>query len=85
MDLEKDAQIEETAKQPMPTEENSDAGEAKADDVDPNIIDFDTNDPRDPQNWPPRYQWSITTLLAIMSIIVLGSPLVRLARSPEHR
>ena len=74
MDLEKDAQIEETAKQPIRTEEKNDAGDAKADDVDPNIIDFDKNDPKDPQNWPPRYQWSIATLLALMAIIVLGSP-----------
>lgn len=56
MDLEKDTQTKEASEQPFPTGEKRDACGAKADDVDPdNIIDFDENDAKDPQNWPLRY------------------------------
>lgn len=80
MDLEKDTQIEEMATQPLPKEETTDAfpkcaaSDTKPDDLDPNIIDFDPNDPEDPQTWPSSYKWSITMLLAFMAIIVLRPP-----------
>ena len=80
MDLEKDTQVEEMATQPLSKEEFGDAsltcavGHTKPDDLDPNIIDFDQNDPDDPQNWSSRYKWSITMLLALMAFIVLRTP-----------
>ena len=80
MDLEKDTQVEKTAPQPLSKGDVSDAlpkcavNVSKPDDLDPHIIDFEKDDSDDPQNWSSYYKWSITLLLALMSIIVLRTP-----------
>ena len=81
MEVEKEIQVGEIATRPISRGGTSDAfairvvGDKRLTDLDPNIVDFDHNDPDDPQNWSHRYKWSITMLLAI---IVLRSPL------PQH-
>ena len=78
MDLEKDTQVEAVTAQPLSNEEKSETSDASpicaesenTPDNNPNVVDFDQNDPEDPQNWSTRYKWSITMLLALMAIIV---------------
>ncbi|KAI4184174.1 MAG: hypothetical protein LQ346_006148 [Caloplaca aetnensis] len=49
-------------------------GEHDATSHEPNLVDFDADDADDPLNWSSRYKWSITILLASMSIIVYVGP-----------
>lgn len=38
---------------------------------DPNLIEFDgPDDPTNPQNWSPRYKWTVTTILSSVTFCV---------------
>ena len=39
------------------------------DEVDRNLIDFSgSDDPSNPQNWPSRYKWGITTVISMITL-----------------
>lgn len=41
-----------------------------AQDVSVVLVDFESGDPEDPQNWSPRYKWTVTSMLTVMSFTV---------------
>ena len=41
----------------------------KVDKEDANLVDFDgSDDPSNPQNWPSRYKWGITTVISLITL-----------------